>query len=102
MSAAVAPKITKTPSSQTVAVGSPVTFTAAADSPTSSVQWQVSTGGAFANIPGATATTYILTAAASQDGDQYRAVFTNSAGQAITSAALLTTSARRSTQVGNR
>src|SRR5262249_12841588 len=57
---------------------------------TPTVRWQVSTGGIFTDIPGATATTYSFTAAASQNGNQYRAVFSNSAGQAITSAATLT------------
>jgi hypothetical protein len=89
---AVAPTITKNPTNQTVAVGSTVKLTAkAAGSPTPSVQWQISTGGAFANIPGATSTTYTVIAAASENGDQFRAVFTNSAGQVITTAATLTT-----------
>jgi autotransporter passenger strand-loop-strand repeat protein len=80
------------PGSQTVAVGSTVTFSASATgSPTPTVQWQVSTGGAFTDIPGATSTTYSFTATASLNGSQYRAVFTNSAGQAVTSAATLTT-----------
>jgi len=88
----VAPTITLNPSSQTVAVGSTVTLTASASgSPTPTVQWQVSTGGAFVNIPGATSTTYSFTVAAGQNGNQYRAVFTNSAGQATTTTATLTT-----------
>jgi autotransporter passenger strand-loop-strand repeat protein len=90
--APVAPAITLNPQSQTVGVGSTVTLTAGASgSPTPTVQWQVSTGGAFTNIAGGTSTTYSFTATASENGDQYRAVFTNSAGQAITSAATLTT-----------
>jgi hypothetical protein len=56
------------------------------------VQWQVSTdGGAnFNNIPSATSTTYSFTAAASDNGRRFRAVFTNSAGSATTTAAILT------------
>jgi autotransporter passenger strand-loop-strand repeat protein len=97
----VAPTITLNPQSQTVAIGSTVSFTAGASgSPTPTVQWQVSTGGAFANIPGATATTYSFTAAAGQNGNQYRAVFTNSAGQATTSAATLTTTTAPGIVVG--
>jgi autotransporter passenger strand-loop-strand repeat protein len=89
-----APAITTNPSSQTVAIGSTVTFTASATgSPTPTVQWQVSTGGAFANIPGATSTTYSFTATASDNGNQYQAVFTNSSGSATTTAATLTTTA---------
>jgi autotransporter passenger strand-loop-strand repeat protein len=88
-----APTITQNPSDETVSVGSTATFTAAASgSPTPTVQWQLSVnGGAFANIPGATSTTYSFTAAANENGDQYRAVFTNSAGTATTTAATLTT-----------
>jgi autotransporter passenger strand-loop-strand repeat protein len=92
-SALIAPTIVTNPSDQTVAAGSTVMLTAsAAGSPTPTVQWQVNTGSGFTDIPGATSTTYAFTAAASQNGDQFRAVFTNSAGQAITSAATLTIS----------
>jgi sugar lactone lactonase YvrE len=56
------------------------------------VQWQLSSnGGAFASIPGATSTTLTLTGTtASQNGSQYEAVFTNTAGSATTTAATLT------------
>jgi hypothetical protein len=46
-------------------------------------------GASFTNIPGATSTTYAMTAATSQSGYQNRAVFTNSAGSATTKAATL-------------
>jgi autotransporter passenger strand-loop-strand repeat protein len=89
-----APVITTNPTSQTVAIGSTVTFTSSATgSPTPTVQWQVSTGGAFTDIPGATSPTYSFTATASQSGNEYQAVFTNSAGSATTTAATLTTTA---------
>ena len=91
--AVVAPKVTLNPSSQTVTAGNTVTLTASASgSPTPSVQWQTSTGtgAAFANIPGATSTTYSFTAQAGQNGALFRALFTNSAGQAISSVATLT------------
>jgi autotransporter passenger strand-loop-strand repeat protein len=90
-SVSLAPTITLNPQSQSVTIGATVTLTAGASgNPIPTVQWQMSTGGAFANIPGATSTTYAFTATASQNGNQFRAVFTNSAGQATTRAATLT------------
>ncbi len=90
----VAPSITAQPSSTTVSSGSNATFTAAASGyPTPSVQWQLSTnsGTSFADIAGATSTTYTVTAApAGNNGYQYRAVFTNASGSATTSPAILT------------
>ena len=77
----------------TVASGHTATFTAAATgSPTPTVQWEVSTNGGttFTPVSGATATTYSFTATTGQNGDQYEAVFTNSAGTATTAAATLT------------
>jgi hypothetical protein len=91
-----APVVTLNPNNQTVSAGDPVTFTAAATgSPTLTVQWQVSTDGGqtFTNITGnasATTTTLSFYASASQNGYKYRAVFTNSAGSAITLFATLT------------
>ncbi len=76
-----APLVTTSPSSLTVIAGATATFTAAATgSPTPTVQWQVSTdnGATFTNISGATETTLSLTAAMTDNGKQYRAVFTNS------------------------
>src|SRR2546426_10984163 len=91
----VAPTITTQPANQTVTAGQTATFTAAATgSPTPTVQWQVSVdGGAnFSNVSGAgaTSTTLSFTTALSQNGYRYRAVFTNSAGTATTTAATLT------------
>src|SRR6266478_474907 len=87
-----APTITTQPGNQTVTAGQTATFTAAATgSPTPTVQWQVSTsGGAFSNVSGAISTTLSFTTASSQNGYQYQAVFTNSAGSATTTAATLT------------
>jgi len=85
-----APVVTTNPTSQTVAASS-VTFTAAASgSPTPTIQWQVSSGGAFANIPGATSTTLTFSPSPGQSDYKYRAVFTNVCGTATTSAATLT------------
>jgi polymorphic membrane protein len=89
-----APTVTLNPVSQTKSPGENVTFTAAADgTPTPSVKWEVSTdGGAnFNPIPGATSTSLMFTVQASDNGNQYRAVFTNDCGTATTSAATLTT-----------
>ena len=88
-----APVVTINPTSQTIAAGHTVTFTAAASgSPTPTVQWQVSTnnGGTFVNISGATSTTYSFTVTAGENGYLYRAVFTNSTWHATTSNAKLT------------
>jgi hypothetical protein len=57
------------------------------------VQWQVSTdgGSTWSNISGATSTTFTLgTTTTSENGYEYRAVFTNSLGSATTTVALLT------------
>jgi Ricin-type beta-trefoil lectin domain/Immunoglobulin I-set domain len=90
------PTITTQPTNQTVSAGQTATFTAAATgSPTPTVQWQVSTdsGATFSNVSGATSTTLSFTTALSQNGYQYRAVFTNAAGTATTTAAMLTVNA---------
>src|SRR5881296_1030883 len=93
ISSSPAPTITMQPTNQTVTAGETATFTAAATgSPTPTVQWQVSTDGGvtFSDIPGATSTTLSFTTTVSQNGNRYRAVFTNSAGSATTTAATLT------------
>ena len=87
------PSITQQPTNRTVVAGQSASFTAAASgTPTPTVQWQVSTNGGatFTNVSGATSTTYAFTVFYSQTGNQYRAVFTSSAGTATTNAALLT------------
>ena len=83
--------LTNSPSGQTACSGSPVSFTAAATGSTS-VQWQVSTNGgsSFANIDGATSTTLTINSVtASQNGNQYRAVFSNACTSMTTSAGTL-------------
>ena len=88
-----APEITLDPVSQTVRSGQTVTFTAnASGKPTPSVQWQLSTngGGIFTNIASATAKTFTFSATSRSNGNQYRAVFSNSLGTATTKAATLT------------
>jgi hypothetical protein len=89
-----APGITTQPANQTVVAGQTATFTAAANgSPAPTVHWQLSTNGGatWTTISGATATSYSVTnTTTSLTGDEYRAVFTNSAGSATTNAAILT------------
>jgi hypothetical protein len=88
-----APTVTTQPTSQSVTDGHTATFSAAASgSPSPAVRWQVSTdaGKTFADIPGATSPVYSLTAILGENGNQYRAVFTNVAGSATTLAATLT------------
>jgi hypothetical protein len=92
LSVGFAPTITAQPSNVTVNAGQTATFTAAADGKaTPTVQWQVSTdgGATFTNIGGATSTTLSVTAAATENGSEYHAVFTNDVGSATTSAATL-------------
>jgi len=87
------PVVSLSPSSQTVTAGNTATFTAAATGvPAPTVQWQVSTdgGATFNNIPGATSTTLAFSTNFSENGNKYRAVFTNSVGSATTATATLT------------
>src|SRR5258708_24202766 len=87
------PTITTQPANQTVTAGQTATFTAAAtDSPTPTVPSPISTAGreTVSDLSGATSTTLSFTTALSQNGNQYRAVFTNTAGTATTTVATLT------------
>jgi hypothetical protein len=91
--AATAPAITTQPSATTVAAGANATFTAAASgSPAPTVKWESKSGaGAWTEVAGATSATLTVTGAtAAQNGTEYRAVFTNSAGSATTNPAVLT------------
>lgn len=90
-----APSITTHPSNQSVVAGSTATFTAAASgSPTPTVQWQRN----GVDISGATSTSYTtpattVTGGSANNGDTYRAVFTNGSGTATTNSATLTVNA---------
>ncbi len=89
----VAPSITTHPTDVQVLAGQPYGFAAAASGqPTPAVQWQESAdaGATWADVPGATTVPLAGTASSTQDGRQYRAVFTNAAGTAATAAATLT------------
>ncbi len=88
-----APTVTTQPLAQTVTAGQTATFTAAASgNPSPTVQWQVSTdgGATFTNIAGATSATLSFATTAAQNANQYRAVFTNSIGNATSNPATLT------------
>ena len=81
------PVITTQPVSQAVVPGTKVDFTvAAAGTAPFSYQWQKN----GANLSGATGSTYSIASATAADAGQYRAVVTNSAGTATSSAATLT------------
>ena len=88
------PAITAEPASTTVAVGSPAVFSAGASGVTTpTVQWQSSPNGGsiWSTIVGATSTTYTTPATSGSDnGLQYRAVFTNANGSATSTAVTLT------------
>jgi hypothetical protein len=89
-----APVVTLQPVSQAAVAGQTVSFTAAArGNPTPTVQWQDAFGiGSFHDIPGATSTTYTVTAPNTinrSDWWLYRAAFTNSYGTTYSSNAVL-------------
>ncbi len=86
------PQIIMQPNNEQVRKGQEVTFTAAAiGRPTPTVQWQVSTNGGntWSSISGATSTTLTFQGTAAQNGNLYRAVFTDTCGNATTRAASL-------------
>jgi hypothetical protein len=88
-----APQIATQPASETVAVDSRASFTAAASgNPAPTVQWEVSSNGgsSWSIIAGATSTSYSFTASSTQNADEYRAVFDNAHGSATTNPATLT------------
>lgn len=95
--AAIVPQITLQPAAVSVTAPAAATFNAGASgTPAADVQWQRSNddGATWTNIGGATAPSYTLAATAVGDhGALFRAVFTNSAGSATTSAAPLTVAA---------
>jgi len=88
-----AASFTSQPSNTTVCAGTTASFTAvAAGNPPITYQWQVSTngGGTWTDIVGATASTYSFTAAAGDNGKQFRCVATSSCGSGNSNAATLT------------
>ena len=95
--APIAAAITTQPVSVTVVAPNTATFTAAATgTPSPTLQWQSSTNGgtSFADIAGATGSSYSTTATVVGDsGRQYRLIATNGSGSATSNAALLTVTA---------
>jgi hypothetical protein len=91
-------RFTTQPASQTIAVGSNATFTAATSGTPAqiSIKWQKAESTAtttFADVSGATTGTLVVTSATADDnGDIYRAVATNTAGSVNSSSAVLTVS----------
>ena len=86
------PVVTADPASVTEIAGQTATFSAAATgAPSPTVQWQVSIGGgAFTNVSGATSTSYPVVTTLGDNGNQYRAAFTNPVGTVYSTAATLT------------
>jgi len=89
----VAPSITTQPVNAIVTAPATATFTVAATgTPAPSYQWMQSVnGGAYANINGATSTSYTTsTTTVLNSGTQYECVVTNASGSLTSSAATLT------------
>jgi alpha-tubulin suppressor-like RCC1 family protein len=88
------PAVTEQPAAITVEVGRSAAFDAAASGfPAPTVQWEVSSNGgaSWSAVAGATADQLtIASTQVSENGDEYRAVFTNVAGKATSDAATLT------------
>lgn len=86
------PVISAHPQNTSVEGGASASFsvTAAGNPAISGYQWQRSTGGAYADIIGATSAVYAHTAAVSENGYVYRCVVTNSYASVTSNAATLT------------
>lgn len=87
------PAITTQPQAQAVCEGNTVTFNSAATGTTTpTVQWQKSTdnGATWNNVPGATSASYTFTPAIGDNGQLYRAVWTNTGGSTNTNQVSLT------------
>ena len=90
-----APSVTRQPVSRSVPVDSEVTFVAGAQGyPIPTVQWEAwaKETAAWQPLLGETSPTLVLIATADRDGQQFRAVFSNSGGSIATNAATLTLS----------
>jgi alpha-tubulin suppressor-like RCC1 family protein len=89
-----APVVTGQPANVTAEEGQSASFEAAASGfPTPTVQWEASTdgGSTWSAVEGATATRFtIASVTVAQNGSEYRAAFTNPAGEQTSHAAALT------------
>ena len=84
--------VVTSPVSATVCPGTSVSFSSSASgSPAPTAQWQTSTdnGTTWTNIAGQTTSPYTFTAALSQDGYQYRTIYSNICASDTTAAAIL-------------
>ncbi|MBB4843876.1 hypothetical protein HNP55_002399 [Paucibacter oligotrophus] len=98
-----APSWTLQPQDLNATAGQQITLRAAAEgNPIPSLQWQVSTdnGLSFANINGATQSSYSLNAGANDDGRRFRVTATNSLGNSNSRTALLRVSSPTSALSG--
>ena len=88
------PRVTEQPASTTVEVGQGASFEATASGiPTPTVQWELSTshGSSWSAVAGATTDQLTISSTVdSESGDEYRAVYTSSAGIATSLPATLT------------
>ncbi len=87
------PVVTTQPLSQAKCAGQSVTFSSnAGGNPAPTVQWQLSTdnGNTWADIGSATNPSLVFTTALPDNGNQYRAIWTNIVGSATSDAATLT------------
>ncbi len=84
------PAITTAPTAASVCSGNNASFTVATSSAGVTYQWQVSTGGPFTNIAGATSATYSFLAAQADDGNQYQVVISTPCGSTTSTPVALT------------
>ena len=96
--AIVAASIQTEPQNVAVTEGSDASFTVGAGGTAPALRWQVSPDGStWADVPGATSTTLLLSAVALTDNaKQYRAIASNAAGSATSRAAALAVTPRTS------
>ena len=83
------PTITGQPTDQTVNNGATATFSVTTGTAPITYQWQDNSSGSFADISGATSSSYSPTASYSIQGRQYRCIVTDANGTATSAAATL-------------
>lgn len=87
-----APVIVDQPDSVSIATGENATFTVGATGESLTYQWQKLSSGTYANVSGATSSSYTITSADTDDAGTFRVVVTNSGGTVTSNAATLTVS----------
>lgn len=94
MASGALPVITSQPASATRTATASVTFTVAATGGPLTYQWQSSpNNSSWANIGGATSTSYTFTTSYSNNGTYYRCIVSNASGSTASNSALLTVNA---------